>query len=431
LKRHKKRPSKRGQPKRKPPRAPRMPELERAEVIAPEHFNPGSLGIAVFGPGKGEAIVVRLPDGRLGVVDGCREPKTPSPRGHGDPVRELLAAFAEYDGCRVEEQRLAFVCLTHPHDDHYAGLGRLMEAYGDRIERLWMPPDSVRYMKDLFTYLDKVRDKTTPLPDEKAFKGLARVIDLQNRMLHGDSDLKFEVAVGGLSVIRETGKQRCRGHALEVSFCSPGGRDAHLASRNLLESIRFELEAPSTPHYRAPDPNAVSASLLIRWGHARILLAGDLLCQKNDFRGWTDAAPLVPGNIQVVNVAHHASDKAHHPELWERMKPIIAIVTPFKFASDNLPPRPEMLKLLSDSGAKTVVTTPPDWPSSDLEQFEWDPPLTAAECNKNVPTRNAAISPSRTDGHDDRCNAVAVSLKADGSLARLVLGGRARVLKPI
>ena len=90
----------------------------RPTRLSAEHLPKGTLSIAVFGPGKGEAIVVRLPDGSVGVVDGCREPKD-TETGRGDPVRELLD--------RIKCPELAFVCLTHPHDDHYAGLGRLLE----------------------------------------------------------------------------------------------------------------------------------------------------------------------------------------------------------------------------------------------------------------------------------------------------------------
>jgi len=42
----------------------RVPPPEHASEILPEHMPEGLLSIAVFGPGKGEAIVVRLPDGR-------------------------------------------------------------------------------------------------------------------------------------------------------------------------------------------------------------------------------------------------------------------------------------------------------------------------------------------------------------------------------
>jgi glyoxylase-like metal-dependent hydrolase (beta-lactamase superfamily II) len=53
---------------------------------------------------------------------------TPAPmKDCGDPMRELLNGL-EASGGGPAPFRLAFVCLTHPHDDHYGGLGRLLGA---------------------------------------------------------------------------------------------------------------------------------------------------------------------------------------------------------------------------------------------------------------------------------------------------------------
>jgi len=406
----------------------RVPDPETVPVIAPEHFAPGTLGVAVFGPGKGEAIVVRLPDKRIGVVDGCREPRSGNHHGHGDPVRELLAAFAEYGGDPVAAQRLAFVCLTHPHDDHYAGLGRMMDAYSGRIERLWMPPDSARYQKDLLTYLDKTRDDTTNLLDAGELKGLARVIEQQDQLIDLP-DVEFHIARAGVRAMREFGKRRCCGRELEITMCSPTDRDIHFASRHLTESIKNVLNGLRGTHYPNPDPNVISASLLIRWGKAKVLLAGDLLSGTNKYGGWGEAGKLINGPVQVVNVAHHASSGAHDAELWARMKPKLAIVTPYRRAKENNPPRPEMVRQLLESGAKVVITSPPDWPSDELQGFEWSRPLDDSGSGNAVPMKNCAISATKASGYSDRNNAVAVSLNSDGSIGRLVLGGQARMVR--
>ena len=60
-----------------------LPDPERATQIDPTHLDPGKLGLIVFGPGHGEAIVLVFPDGTVGTIDGCREPD----RDRGQQVR--------------------------------------------------------------------------------------------------------------------------------------------------------------------------------------------------------------------------------------------------------------------------------------------------------------------------------------------------------
>jgi hypothetical protein len=402
---------------------PKLPAREYAQSIGAEHFVPGQLGFAVFGPGKGEAIVVRLPNGGLGVVDGCREPERRSQTGDGDPVRELLAKFAKHEGRPIEEQRLAFVCLTHPHDDHYAGLGRLMLAYGDRIERLWMPHDSIRYMKDLLAYLKSTRDKTTDLQDP-GVRGLHRIIDAQDRLVDTVSNLEFCFAQDGRRVLEGTHG----GHHLNVTLCSPSARDAHRANRNLINSLAIRLDPATQKIYSEPDPNIISSSLLITWGKSRVLLAGDLICEDGEFQGWTSAQRLINETVQLVNVAHHASKEAHHAELWARMQPRVAVVTPFQQAARSQPPRPRMVRMLCDSGALTIITTPPQWSEDELDEFEWDPPLDRGPTDLWL--RNPAFQATPVGLHDDRHNAAAISLRPDGRISRIVLAGQARCVRP-
>src|SRR4051812_30004220 len=76
----------------------------------------GRLRIHVLGGGKGESIVLELPNGERGVVD-CyaRELRGPD----ANPTVQLLRSQGV--------NRLAFVCLTHPHDDHFRGLSHLFD----------------------------------------------------------------------------------------------------------------------------------------------------------------------------------------------------------------------------------------------------------------------------------------------------------------
>src|SRR5688500_14036107 len=94
----------------------------------------GALGIHVIGEGFGESIVLEMPGGKVGVIDCfCRRLKARSApeRLAANPTLRLLRG-------RLRATRLAFVALTHPHEDHGRGLSHLLEDYSNRIDEVWM-----------------------------------------------------------------------------------------------------------------------------------------------------------------------------------------------------------------------------------------------------------------------------------------------------
>jgi hypothetical protein len=154
------------------------------------------------------------------------------------------------------------------------------------------------------------------------------------------------------------------------------------------------------------DPNLTSGALLVKWGASAVLLAGDLLLGVDPKSGWQRGRSYVQGNVQVVNVAHHASSEAHDDVLWATMQPALAIVTPFQYANEGKkrqPPRPEQIEALARSSV-VAITSPPKWKSK---------------------TNVLPMTPARLT--EAKRNAVAVSLDAAGNITRFVLAGAADV----
>jgi len=369
---------------------PEIPVPNRVRRLGPKHFPQGTLTIGVFGPGKGEAIVLRLPDGRFAVVDGCREPRPGSPRrnpkGRGDPVRELLGQV-EKTG---QEVSLAFVCMTHPHDDHYAGLARLIAAHKEQTEQVWTTDFGLRRdRKALVSWLRLSQAGTHPLPDGRRLSGLERLIDafhppgrdLEPRNLYEKMHEEF----GECS----------------IQMLAPSTRDLRAAQDRLMAALTSAVNSKKIP---GVDPNDSSAALYIRWGDAGILLGGDLTNGDCDQTGWSNAKRHLDGPVQVVKVAHHASIGAHHNELWDRLEPSLALVTPFLKAKAGQPPQRDMLKVLA-AHCTTVVTTPPDWFDTSKATQIGGAPLLGRDVD----------------------NAVAVTLEKSGEIAGWTLAGAADV----
>jgi beta-lactamase superfamily II metal-dependent hydrolase len=388
-----------------------VPKPERVPKILPEHLEEGLLNLVVYGPGKGEACVVRLPDGRVGVVDGCREDK--------DPVAELLDALRA-TAADSAAFRLAFVAMTHPHDDHYAGLGRLLKRWRGKVDEVWFNGYGTRYAERLLAFVRNVRAAPLSLPDEKAVEGLGRFLEEARRATCGhDTAMQWLVADKCLA------RGERDGQPLEVWSCGPADLDMDDAALELTTAL--ELLALGQPLGKPLDPNLSSGATLIRWGAAAVLLGGDLLCGHNSRRGWWRARERVGEAVQVVSVAHHASEEAHDEVLWDQMRPALAIVTPFKNAGGSQPPRPEMVKKLAGS-AVVVMTSPPAW--------TWDDQKPVAShglsCDHVPPGpvvrgRNNAVKQLALAGTPARHNAVAVALDASGAIRRLVLAGDAGI----
>lgn len=408
------------------PDGKRVPEPgPPVERILPSHILQGALNLVVFGPGKGEAIVVVLPDGMVGVVDGCREPTRDSGKGLGDPVREFLSEMEHAAAVRGESFELGFVCLTHPHEDHFAGMGHLLRAYRGKVRHVWCVPQvGDRYAEALLRYSARSRGGRDPVPDDADVKALERVI-VEISEAHERQGSEF----------RHLGQQRIlyEGRAgrrkLVVSACGPADVDIQNALHALVEGIDT-LASDEDLRVRF-DPNAISGVLHIRWGsRVGVLLGGDLICASGRYQGWELVEQHVRGPMQVVKAAHHASHEAHHDGLWKRLSAPLVIVTPFKNADAHQPPRPEQIAHLAKN-AVVAITAPPRWPKDSANPQPLYAPARTPPTRSLLPKgRNSNLSLGGTPGEADTLNAIAVAIDAHGRLQRFVLAGKANVYEP-
>jgi beta-lactamase superfamily II metal-dependent hydrolase len=236
--------------------------------------------LIVLDVGQGDAILVESRDGARMLVDGGPDPER--------LLAELDAVVAPWD------RRLDIVVLTHPHEDHVAGLVRALERY--RVGRVFEPG---------------MRGSG---PGWHAWDALLR---------HPGAPPCAALAAGGVL--------RLGAIALRVLWPLPG-------------------DVPLEPGSTGRDINDTSIVLLGEADGRRFLLTGDA-------EGDTDPGVLAASlpRIDVLKVAHHGSATATGAALLGATRPAIALVS-VGTGNDYGHPAPSTLARLSSSGARVYRT---------------------------------------------------------------------------
>ena len=131
-----------------------------------------------------------------------------------------------------------------------------------------------------------------------------------------------------------------------------GAAPLRVAAGDVLRAgaLRLQVLSPSHESLTEPlggaDPNAQALVILARWRDFSMLLSAD---------AEAEAAPVDPGPIDVLKVAHHGSDDAGLDILLDRTAPKVAVIS----AGEDNPyghPTPGTLATLSRHGVETLRT---------------------------------------------------------------------------
>jgi competence protein ComEC len=116
-----------------------------------------------------------------------------------------------------------------------------------------------------------------------------------------------------------------RDSATLIQARADGATPVRVAAGDRLRSGRLRLEVlwPPVARLRAAgasrlDPNLLCLVILARWRGFELLLTGDAEAQD---------APVAPGAVDVLKVAHHGSDDAGLDGLLDRIRPRLAVIS--------------------------------------------------------------------------------------------------------
>jgi beta-lactamase superfamily II metal-dependent hydrolase len=314
------------------------------------------LTVHVIGSSVGESIVIELPGGEWGVVD-CHTSWL------GDVKKNPTYAFLKERG--VSE--LAFVCLTHPHSDHYRGMSEIV--IGFAVKSFWrFPPFAPQELSRVIGLLkleaiEKEREQqlrdvndlqaTLKWVEHQRRRGAIRVEHVEARKELYPAEMDFG------------DRSSDRAHILALAPSSSGvARYLNNLNRCFGPNEQLKIEPPDLKH------NRVSSALLIIFGTTRVLLGGDV--EKDE---WTEAIRAFPDlGVHAVKVSHHGSPTGRCDGLWAAFsrhgKPIAVVTT---YSKSSLPDQGVIEEIKQHTRAlKTTCLAAITFDKTDLSRYETD-----------------------------------------------------------
>ena len=271
---------------------------------------------------------MQLPCGGWGVID-CYD------KADGGGTLELLQDKGV--------SSLKFLCLTHPHEDHYFGMHRLVKAFAGKIERVWRFPGFTSVDLCKLPLAAKVRAKFKGDPEAKELADdyvllLKALADTKN----GLPEENYRQIIAPVPLLEEK----------NYSILALGPTTSSLEEFQKRFAGIVVKDGPMLLSEEGGEMiNSVSVVLHIKYGAANVYLLADS-------QGSEIAPDKSTTDYSLVKVAHHGSSNGLAADIITKkigspVKVDHGVVTPY--VRSGLP-RDTMLSLYQQ-GCNTLVQT--------------------------------------------------------------------------
>jgi hypothetical protein len=298
--------------------------------------------ITVFGPGIGESIVIHCPGIGWGVIDCCISEK------HSGKIVHPLAYLK---ALHVEE--LAFIALSHPHEDHYLGMNELLDYYNGRLQRVvYYMGDGVR---ELLTYQAR-----QAIPGSYSLFRLVEVIKSIDQAEKNGATKRRLGEMTDIIPVTQVNIPDYPPFRVHIQALSPSAESI----KQYVDLLRKHIPREGEILEKLPDKshNLIASAIWCSVGDVKILLGSDVEKGSNDYTGWRGILrnmdrPSLAANI--IKVAHHGSSSSFLAPAWtlhiQKGLPI-SIITPFTRSGRPLP-NPNDVKRLTPLCKKLGLTS--------------------------------------------------------------------------
>jgi hypothetical protein len=272
----------------------------------------------VFGPGRGECVVIKTPGGPWLIVDSFVVGSRPN----------YVPVSVEYFRQLGVSDVFGFV-VTHWHEDHTRGAAEVVQEYAASLQYVALP--SAVNQRELASLLVDL------LPDDRRFALVRDLAAVMSRL--GDANL------GHIQRILLTGGVHLpTAGSTQFVALSPSFEDLRHQAATLLSYLPG-WQGPQPRHY---DVNSGCAVLRLSSGPFAVLLYSDLDVGMSDQHGIRcivrNYSPQLRADI--IKVGHHGSETAYHPPALQAGQANLAAgaITPFPARGEPLPRRKKLLK---------------------------------------------------------------------------------------
>jgi hypothetical protein len=278
------------------------------------------LEVSVFGPSKGECIIVHVPNGPWFVVDSFRV------QGEAGPVPVAVAYLR--DMLKVAD--VYGVMITHWHDDHSAGAADVLRAFAPSLRVVGLP--SAYGRRELASFAADL------LPDPLGSRIIKDIVAVITELSEPATQHVRRIPLNDGAQLEPPGNV-----VWKLSCLSPSMED----ERHHFSTLLKFLPGYVGPAPHAYDVNSGCAVLRFEVGETVVMLCSDLDVGDGPQRGWRCIVQNHGARLRsdVVKVGHHGSSTAFHEAAWAAFgalgKPR-GVITPFPANGGQLP-RPEMV----------------------------------------------------------------------------------------
>lgn len=295
---------------------------------------PDEIEVAVFGPGRGECIVLHVGGGRWVVVDSCVESSASSSVSVAELYLRALDVELESD--------VDMIVATHWHDDHILGIARLL----DQSKRAQFACSAALSQAEFAEYVEQMGTGSLATDGAKV-REFAKVL----RILGSGERLPLKAALESRDLRSWPGSQMPHGERCLLRSFSP----SDLEYQRFLQQVAAMRPTPLRPKRSAvrPDHNLAAVVLHLQFNTCSVLLGADMEIHQNPRRGWAAVVAAATAGealaASVNKVAHHGSINGFLEEAWVKLLEAepLSVVTAFDRLPDSrkLPTRADVSRM--------------------------------------------------------------------------------------
>ncbi|WP_417463198.1 ComEC/Rec2 family competence protein [Kordiimonas sp.] len=249
----------------------------------------------ILNVGQGDSIVVEWTkdaERSFGVIDSNHT---------GDGPPRALEKLHE-----LGATRLSFVCLTHPHKDHYSGLFKILTTFDGKIAQIihfpaneYLGSRAPQYAKKYLKIIEETDDKETR-------RGLFEFLEIL-RYLHSNRDT--------IDILEYSGPSS----GIYLEGFSDVSVNCSLPFKRFKGSYLERIIENDKAVFESEYENDLSLALVFEYQNVRVLLGGDSTNKNWQlYRNWRKTRPTTPDIASdIVKLPHHGSKHDCKDNLFE------------------------------------------------------------------------------------------------------------------